>query len=543
MYVRLVNCIVPIIVVLLKTTTINASTIYKVKDYGIFPDGRPIAEKLAKLTRTVSNSGGGIILFDAGEYVFGAGLTKDSEPKGNVRLYSNVHYKGVKGTILKANNTGRGFHDLFCTVDHSVKNVVFENITFETYIGSRNRNKNDFRLAIILHWCKNVKVRNCRFIHDIGTIDTRYSHIQTEKNGGVYRVDGLTIENCIFEAKLLRESGYRDITSLGVCAQNVTIRNNIFVIFDRINKNEDKYYPNCCLELQGKDMWIYGNTFQDYTNAIDFTNTDSFSGKRNINIYNNVIHCFRGIGIWCRDNWYARGLNIYNNTFIPACDNSDKRITGVKGCVVFVSHATDSKEGNFLDIKITNNTFDYSKTKDYFQSLSYKKWISIPQHKFDEKNGVSFEEYYSVIALGGTSVVRKDITINNNVFVGCVFPSIYIGGRNVSRSHKIIGNIFRNCGIDGRWPLIELTNRCSDVIIKNNKLEVENNLKERRVFFRAMWAGLATKGFARERECRFDNIVIKNNGVIDEKGEKRENLYSSDYTLLRKGNGNIYAKE
>lgn len=533
---RIIICLI----LFLGSVSSIANTIYYVKDYGILPNGEEISQKLATLTRKVSNEGGGTIIFEAGEYVMGAGLTKDGVPFGNVRLYPNIHFKGVEGTVLKANNTGGGFHDMFCTLDHSVENVIFEGITFNTYIGTRNRDYNDYRLAIILHWSKNVIVRECRFIHDVGTIDTRYSHLQADKNAGNYRVDGLIIENCSFEARILSESGYRDITPFGICAQNVIIRNNTFTVIEKVNRFQNKYYPNCCLEIQGKDIWIYGNEFRDYTNAIDFTNMDSYEGNRNINIYNNRILCYRGIALWCHDNWYAKGINIYNNYFNLACDNTDKRVCGVKACIVFVSHPTDSNNGYYSDIYISNNVFDYSDHQLYYKSLSYKKWIGIPQHNTDLRNGMSYEEYYSAISLGGSSAVRNNVIIKNNEFKNCLFPCIYVGGKNTSENHIISNNVFYNCSEDTTWSIISLNNQCIDFQIIGNKIIRKDDSKPTISFLKTKWSGLLAEGFCSEKDVVFNGIIVLGNNIYNEKGVKMNYSHCFDSSLLKSGHNNIY---
>lgn len=513
-----------------------AEGIYYAKDYGIEPENNPIAYKLTELTKKVSRQGGGVILFESGTYVFGSGLSSDNIPEGGVRLYPNVSYKGVDGTVFKANVVKEGFHSMFGTVDNTVENVIFEGITFDTYIGSNNRNINDFRLAIALHWCKNVTVRNCRFIHDIGTIDTRYSHKQEDKDAGLYRVDGLVIENCEFEARILKDEGYRDITALGVTGENVFIRNNHFCVKDKIGKRDKKYYPNCCLEIQGKNMWIYNNTFEGYTNAMDFTTSDSYAENRNINSYNNRILCYRGFGIWTGEGGYARGINIHDNIFKLSCDNEDKRNTGVKGCVVFVNHPRDSHNGYYSEINITNNVFDYSESSGFYRSKNYKGWINVPQNRTNEKNGISYEEFYSVIDLGGSSKVRTGVNVMNNEFVDCVFPCLYIGGSNVSENHLIKSNTFRNCR-----NIICLINKCDDIVIINNKVVESPSMPiSAKVFFNAKWSGISKYGIINEEGVSFNNIVLLQNEFVDDNGRNIQSKYQSDFSKLNLGKGNVF---
>ena len=461
-------------VLLLLYGTCNAEQIYNIKNYGILPNGEAIDAKLASLTLEVSRKGGGVILFDNGIYIFDLALTTDGTPTGGVRLYRNVTYRGNNNTILKVKASTEGFHSMFGTADNSVENVVFENLTFDTYIGTNNRNTNDYRLAIALHWCKNITIRNCKFIHDIGTIDTRYSHKQEDKNIGEYGVDGLIVENCIFEARLLKESGYRDITSFGICAQNVIIRNNRFYVPGSIKKRQNKFYPNCCIELQGRDMWIYGNEFNDFSNAIDFTTSDTFAKCRNINIYDNRFYTYRGVALWCGYGQYVKGLNISRNYFKHTFDNEDKRVTGTKGSIMLVSHPTDSYNGSYLDILINGNEFDRRNENDFLTKKKYEDWIKDAQHKTDEKSGYYFEEYYSTIDLGGVSKIRDNIFIVGNVFIGGVFPCIYVGGRNISTNHYLIGNEFIDCCFNSNYGVISLNNNFDGVEIKRNKVITSN---------------------------------------------------------------------
>ena len=514
----------------------GGSDVYFVEEHGILPDGRDIHLKLSTLIRKVSNNGGGVIQFKEGTYVIGAGLTKDRKPTGGVRLYPNVRLRGLNGTVLKANIDGQGFHSMFGTVDNSVENVTFENIIFDTYIGTLNRNINDFRLAIALHWSKNVIIRHCKFIHDIGTVDTRYSHKQEDKDAGLYRVDGLVIENCEFEARILNDEGYRDITALGVTGENVFIRNNHFCVKDKIGKRENKYNPNCCLEIQGKNMWIYNNIFEGYTNAMDFTTSDTYAENRNINIYNNRILCYRGVGIWTGEGGYARGINIHDNIFKLSCDNEDKRNTGVKGCVVFVNHPRDSHNGYYSEINITNNIFDYSESSGFYRSKNYKGWINVPQNRTNEKNGISYEEFYSVIDLGGSSKVRTGVNVMNNEFVDCVFPCLYIGGSNVSENHLIKSNTFRNCR-----NIICLINKCDDiVIIKNKVVESLSMPQSTKVFFDAKWSGISANGLDKAEDVRFNNIMILQNEFVDDNGENIQSRYQSDFSKINIGKGNVF---
>lgn len=530
-----------VVTFLLSSIVCYAGNIYKVKDYGILPNGEDVSDKLTKLTSQVSRQGGGIILFNEGTYVFGSGLQKDGTPYGTVRLYPNITYRGVDKTVLKANLKGKGFYSLFSTSDNSVENLVFEGLTFDTYIGSRNRDINDYRLAIKLHYCKNVTIRNCKFIHDIGTIDTRYNQKQEDKDEGNYRVNGLIVENCIFEAKVLSDTGYRDITVFGICAQNVIIRNNHFCVTNKIKKNQKKFFPNCCLEIQGKDMWIYGNEFRDFTNAIDYTTVDNYDENRNINIYQNHIYCFRGIALWCRANQSAKGIRIHDNNFKSACDNPEKRVNGLKGSIVFISHPTGSTDGVFSDISITNNVFDYDKTESFYQAQVYNNWIKIPQNKTNTKSGMTFTEFYAAIDLGGSSACRDNIIILGNTFNGCVFPAIYAGGKNVSSKHLIKGNIFRNCSIGSKYYIITLSNHCDDFCILDNTIidSGKRSKSDKGKFFTAGWSGLKKEGYSEEENIVFKDIVILNNKVVDENGNSLSIAYESDFTKLDKDKNNI----
>lgn len=521
------------------TIALGTMRIYNVDEYGINPDGKPIAAKLSKLSREVSSSGGGTILFGKGRYIMGSELTSDGKPIGNVRLYPNVTYQGVEGTVIVPNDKKLGFHSMFCTIDHSAENIVFENIIFETYIGTRNNRLNDFRLAIILHWCKNILIRDCRFIFDIGSIDTRYSHDINDKNSGIYRVNGLVIENCVFEAKILVDSGYKDITSVGICAQNVFFRNNRFLVSENILANDNKFFPNCCLEVQGKDIWVYNNTFSGLTNAIDFTSTDNYPEQRNINIFNNIIKCYRGLALWSNGSNIARGVSIQNNYFNLSCDNSNKRVTGIKGCVVFVTHPTDSYKGIYKDVFILGNIFDYENTKDYYAAITYEDWIDNIQHKSDEKYGMAFEEFYSALALGGASIERSNIYICNNAFRNCVFPCVYIGGGGISKNYYVCENVFDNCVLQENWAMVSLVNFCTSIYITGNRirfLSSENNVQNGLFCQTKLNNKLYSRGI-KENSPVFNGISIRDNRAIN---FNTLHAIRNDVPFLQEGESNCF---
>ena len=143
--------------------------VYHVEDYDINPDGSSVFTKLQWLTDMVSRDGGGTIQFSSGTYVIGCNTNSN---KSAIKLRPNVTYKGVctkdqrYDTILKANNEEISFYSIFYTSDDKVKNVTFENIVFDTYIGKRNGayTNSNLRSAILLAKSDSIIIRNCKFI-------------------------------------------------------------------------------------------------------------------------------------------------------------------------------------------------------------------------------------------------------------------------------------------------------------------------------------------------------------------------------------------
>lgn len=508
----------------------SVSRIYNVETYGIYPNGQDVGDRIASLTARVSSMGGGIIQFNKGVYVVGTRFDSNQKPVGSIRLYSNVHYRGydsnntAERTVLQCNTQREDFCGIFSNSDYKTENVIFENLTFDLFVdadGILKNNSSAYRAGIVCSAAKNVVVKNCRFIGNQALIETRIGNssgfIRDAKDKGEYLNENWLIEDNEFIYRIESKLGYFDNTSVGIAGRSITFRNNSFSIISTIP--DFTYYPNCCLEINGKDIWVYNNCFKEYTNAIDVCANDAYLGGRNFYIFNNQILTYRGIACWTSKDNTLNNLFIYGNSFKPVADYDEfsvnngvrKRNTGSIASVVFVSHPTAS-DGIFNGIEIKNNQFDYTENLEFRSSLDRKKWKAVPQHKSDERIGMTFEDYYSIINLGGEWKSCENISIENNTFVSSVFNCIYVGGKGVAKAHHINNNLFIDCSYNKKYHIIGLYNRCSDIDITDNTIIDNTNGGNslRGGLFVSTKKGLYTS----ERDVQFSNVIIQNNRLI-----------------------------
>lgn len=531
------------------TLTETESKIYNVESYGILPNGQDVGEKLSLLAEKVSNSGGGIIQFNKGTYVIGTKLDNQLKPVGSIRLYSNVHYRGAglnnesNQTVLQCNSQREEFYGIFSNSDYKTENISFENLTFDLFIDSEGilkKNYSAYRAAIMCSAAKNVVIRNCRFIGNQALIETRIGnssdYIRGTKDKGEYLNENWLIENNEFVFRIDSKLNYYDNTSVGITGRAITFRNNTFAVKNAIP--DFTYYPNCCLEINGKDIWVYDNLFKEYTNAIDVCANDAYLGGRNFYIYNNQILTFRGIACWTNKGNTMNSLFIYSNTFKPVADynefsnesNRKKRNTGAISSVVFVSNPT-ATDGNYNNIEIKNNKFDYTENLKFRNSLDIARWKAVPQHRSDERIGMTFEDYYSVINLGGEWNRCDNIIIENNTFVSSVFNCIYIGGKGVAKSHHIKNNLFIDCSYNKKHHIIGLYNRCSDIDISDNT--IIDNSEDGQSLKGGLFVSARPGRYTNERTVDFSNVEIQRNSFVVSHPTKKKLEYTNDISLIK----------
>lgn len=457
----------------------NDEKVYNTDDYGILPNGEDISARLNSLSKEVSQRGGGIIQFSEGTYILGTKLVGE-KPSGIVRLYSNIHYRGTdqanKQTTIVCNKERERFYSMFSNGDLDSHDIIFESITFDCNIDNNPiPKKNDYRGAIVFNGGKNITISKCKFIGLICLIETRLGmHLMPLKDKGDYQVDHLTIDQCEFCITPPRNQPYTDITSVGICGQHIAFTNNFFVL----EQHEDiNYYPNCCLEIQGKDIDISNNTFQGLTNAIDINVVDKYNGMRNINIHDNRIYNYRGIAFWSNKETQISGVNIYDNYFEPTTDHSKQRVTGQKNSILFKTDPVSSMDGTFRDISIYGNVFNYSKCKKWLSNKKEERWQCEPSNITNAKYGINYESFYSVVNLGGTSTYRDEINITNNIFTQAVFPCIYVGGKNITTNVEIKNNTFNDCSYGGKFYIISLNDKADYIYIQSNNI-VDNTHSE-----------------------------------------------------------------
>lgn len=522
--------------------------VYNVESYGILPNGQDVADKLSLLAAKVSKAGGGIIQFNRGTYIIGARFDENSNPIGSIRLYSNVCYRGAKynspssQTVLQCNSKREDFYGIFCNSDYKSENIIFEDLTFDLFVPSEGilkKNSSAYRAGLICNAAKNVIIRNCRFIGNLSFIETRLGnsnkYIRDTKNSGDYLSNNWLIENNEFVYRIETKLDYFDNTSVGIAGRSITFRYNSFRVESTIQ--DFNYFPNCCLEINGRDIWVYDNLFQQYTNAIDVCADDAYIGGRNFYIYNNQFFTFRGIGCWTSPNNTLNNLYIYSNYFKPVADynefsnnNIKKRITGALSSVVLVSNPI-STDGNYSNIEVKNNIFDYNENLAFRNSLDYRSWKSIPQHRTDEKIGMTFEDYYSVINLGGEWKSCNNITIESNTFISSVFNCIYIGGKGVARNHFIKNNIFIDCSYNKKHYIIGLFNRCSNIEITDNT--IIDNTDDGKSLKGGLYVSAKPGKYTNTRTVDFSDIIIQKNNLVVSRSPEFKGEYKNDISLIK----------
>lgn len=517
-------------------TFITDDNNYYASVFGILTTSDAIGERLASLTRAVSRSGGGNIIFGAGIYYMGAHL-ENGVPAGGVRMYPNVHYIGAgiskaydnnvmlsQGTVIRPNKTGEAFHSYFGSADHMIDDVVFDNIEFNTYLGTGETDGSritvaaeDKRMAITMAWSNNVIIRNCKFVGDFSSVELRYSHPAEQVNNNIWGNSRLTIEGCYFCAKPLGVAGYKDITFCGITASDCTIRDNIFCIEG--TPVTGGYYQNCALDVRGTNINIYNNVFKDFTNAIDWAAQGTYSKPTPSNIYNNKIYTTRGIGFWAGQNLYCNSINIFDNYFKPAVD-FEYRWPNSSNCITLIKNTSDSNDGNFKNIVIKNNIFDYDDTYEYFLSLVKGDKDTQGTWTYEHQNiivnsGYCFEDYFSTISIAPLGPAN-DIIIEGNIFRNSKICSVFTGGKSWVRNIQIVSNKFIDCSTDDYYTIF-MTNRNSSNAITNNiytdtKADTEPLLNIN--FVKADWIGQATNisGYpSSASDCRwFKSVILRN---------------------------------
>lgn len=526
------------------------SKIYDVAAYGILPNGQDTGDKIAALAAKVSKSGGGIIQFKEGTYIIGSKFDTNQNPIGSIRLYSNVHYRGFVSsdlenkTVLKCNSSREDFYGIFCNADYKTENISFENLIFDLYVnheGILKQNSSAYRAGIICNAAKNVVIRNCRFIGNLSFIETRIGNsskfIREKKNEGDYLIDNWLIENNEFVFRIDAKLDYYDCTSVGIDGASVVFRNNSFSVKNTIE--DFNYYPNCCLEINGRNIWVYDNLFKEYTNAIDICAMDDYTGGRNFHVFNNKFYSYRGIGCWTSDGKLMSDLFIYCNIFKPVADfnefskecNFGKRNTSSPASVVFVTNPI-AEGGKYSNIKISNNVFDYSDNLKFRNSLDYRSWKAVPQHKTDERNGISYEDYYSIINLSGGWNVCSDITIENNTFISSVFNCIYLGGKGIVNSCLIKENYFIDCSLGKKHYIIGLYNRCFNIIILDNTIIDSSNNGES--LNGGLYVSAKPGHYTNKRTVEFSNIIIQRNKLTVPSSMTNHFEYTNEVSLINK---------
>lgn len=523
--------------------------VYNVESYGILPNGKDVADKLSLLAAKVSKEGGGIIQFNRGTYIIGARFDETSKPVGSIRLYSNVCYRGAgynnssSQTVLQCNSKREDFYGIFCNSDYKTVNIVFEDLVFDLFVPSESIlkiNSSAYRAGLICNAAKNVIIRNCKFIGNLSFVETRLGNsnefIRDTKNRGDYLNDNWLIENNEFVYRIESKLDYFDNTSVGIAGRSITFRNNSFRVESTIE--DFNYFPNCCLEINGRDIWVYDNLFQQYTNAIDVCADDAFIGGRNFYIYNNHFFTFRGIGCWTSPNNTLNNLFIYCNYFKPVADynefsernNIKKRITGALSSLVLVSNPI-SIDGNYSNIEVKNNIFDYNENLAFRNSLDYRSWKSIPQHRTDEKIGMTFEDFYSVINLGGEWKSCNNITIESNTFISSVFNCIYIGGKGVARNHFIKNNMFIDCSYNKKHYIIGLFNRCSNIEITDNT--IIDNTDDGKSLKGGLYVSAKPGRYTNTRTVDFLDITIQKCNLVVSHTPEIKGEYKNDISLIK----------
>ena len=442
--------------------------IYNVAQWGIMPTPTSVSVgvQLQRLVNFVSANGGGTIQFNPGTYSLGASLNESSQPVNSIAIRSNVAFVG-NHTIIKGNTDGADFYALFYNDIYNTiaTNIRFENLIFDTYDDSvPYAATNDWKMPIVINSAKDVIVRNCTFYINSMAIEQRSgSATQTDKDNGNYHVENWLIEHNKFIFQIKSNLDYYDNTTVGLCGRNIVFRNNEFSC--QIGTATYNKRPNTCVDINGQNIIICDNVFNDYNSACDITASDDYTGERNYRFEGNVVNTFRGVALW-NDHRYMRNVSIRKNIFtVPTPDDHVQPMA--MNCVALTLRNDQSGGGHYYNIYIEDNIFDYTNSYDYYYAVNIANWTFSYALVYQSYGG-TFEQYYSCVAIGSTALDKDNIHIKHNTFIKSVFPAVHLSGTSFQRNCQIDDNTF----IDGsdRFYKISINDYIYGVTIRKNTL-------------------------------------------------------------------------
>lgn len=497
---------------------IKGKKIYNVADYGIYPNGSDITEKLQKLIDLINQEGGGIVLFNDGRYVINSRLDSDNNAINLIIMKSDVEFYGSGNTIL-THNTHK-FYALFRNAGYTygLYNVKFYNITFDLFIDSfPDYLINDYRCAILFDRAVNFSIEKCKFIFNgVQCIDFKTGNsiedILIAKNTGNYFCQNIKIEDNDFIFKINSYIDYYDNNGIAMCGKNVWIEKNRFKV--EIETEVFNKYPNACFEIQGENVYVRENLLEGYSNACDFNAVDEQQVYRNLVFEKNVCKNYRGLMLWATRRT-MRGCIIKDNHFDLCITDKTHVASGERCCVGLTTHNRDSYDGIFKEIEISGNTFDLSSSRDFLLGLTEDEYKETDSFKILK---IPFEAFYSTILLANGSVERDDIKVNNNTFIESVFPCAYIGGKSKIHNVNINDNTFKDCSYGRKYHILSLNDYCvGGSIARNNIVDTGTASLNGGLFI------IANGGqYYNDDKCRFFNFEINNNNVI------KTNLVNAD---------------
>ncbi|MFJ6034321.1 alanine-zipper protein [Bacillus toyonensis] len=443
----------------------------------LFPRTEGETQDIPRINRGITyiNSlGGGELVFNAEEYLL---IPQKPEPGDTtlqsntkrIRLKNNVSLSGKMGyTIFKVSDNNPNYH---CIVEEEkpnvqpIKNVMIKGITFDHNVynntekpdTSLNNQKECFRI----YKSENLTIKDCKFLcNSINGLNFRIGlqYIQEELNNGIYPNKNLIIENNDITFISL-DIDYFDNTFITLIGENSIVKNNR--ISSIKSSTTQLNGENTAVEINGKNIECFGNVISNYLLGIDILSVDTYTGDRNIRLFDNkIVDCARGVKLWSLANTHTLAdVKIFKNSIIlNQLLHRYRQESSTRCGIGIANHATGSL-GAFKKIQIQDNEIIMGdSTRDYLLTLPYPGSYYL---------GLEFDATFNGMYFGGTGSLLDNFTIKNNEFKNLSCPAMFFGHTTAKR-FTVGDNWFVNCGYGKRSAVLAFNRYMENFTISNN---------------------------------------------------------------------------
>jgi parallel beta-helix repeat protein len=362
---------------------INASLadiVTNIKNFPILASELDDTGRTQRAVDFVNSKGGGIIKFPLGTYTI-----------GNITCYSNIHFIGEPGAVIKFKDNADGFNIGGCA------NNRFEGLEFDGSLQVTGSRKMINGTAP-----SKLRVKNCKLHHGFWGI-----YVNSVVDGIIEDCEGYNftqwafyIEGCDgfkYLNNRSHDNGYDGLKMAGTNTPNPLVNLKDIIVTGNVcwNNGSDG------MDIAGnniENVEVFGNIFHDNTlRGFDLKNVYQGSYIKNVRIYDNICknNVDSGIGFQVTNvsGCVPSKINIYDNQVEHSVNTTGVgiRIEGFEDtCKVYDNHITNYQYGIRL--------IDSNKARIYKNILNSPNngiWVELQNDTVSDSNIVEENEIYT----------------------------------------------------------------------------------------------------------------------------------------------------